>query len=150
MDGLIVGDNRLFMKSWVHRGHAQTDHPSDGWSYEISEVQLEDRTHRKVFEMTAAVVEQVFQVSYISSCTKIRLHAIGFGKSIFLLCKQSGISILYDLSTSLWELLPANPWVPRQGTGDQLMWHGNHPMNLIMPQWDRQHGTVSVGIQTSV
>lgn len=100
MVGLNVGNNRLFLITSVHRGHTQTNHSADCWSYEISEVQLEDRTHRKVFEMTAAVVEQVFQVSNISSCTNIRLDAIGFDKSIFVLCKQSGISILYDLSTS--------------------------------------------------
>jgi hypothetical protein len=62
--GLSVGDNQLFITSWVHRRHPQIDHPSYGWSYEISEVQLEDGTYRKVFEMTAALARQVFQVSF--------------------------------------------------------------------------------------
>ena len=150
---LIVIDNRLFLALWMHHGHSKRDHwrtwSPDGWTYEISEVFLEERTHRRVFEMTEAVVKHVFKVSD-SSC--VRLNAIGFGKSIVLLCKSSGVSILCDLNTSLWESLPVNPLVP-QGEGYwQLLWYGSKPMNLIMPMWDQYHETEaeSTGAETGV
>lgn len=149
MANLVVIDNRLFLASWVHHGHPQTDglgtRSRDGWSYEVSEVHLEEKTHVTVFEMPEAVVKQVFELSDISRAI---FHVIGFCKSFVMLCKPSGVSVVFDLNTALLETLPANPSVPFHGQGHQILWYGSKPMKLILPQWDHQQEVA--GIQTSV
>ena len=134
---LIVSDNRLFLASWMQKCPGGERRSVDldfdtwsqlGWAYEICEVHLAEKTLSTVFVMTEAVMTQLGSVC---------LKAIGCCKAIVLLCWASGISILYDLSTSLWDLLPANPSIHSHDC-HKLFWYGSKSMSLTLPQWDLQ------------
>jgi hypothetical protein len=139
---LLVSDNRLFLGSWLRKlsnsdgGGGRRKRNAPRWSYELSEVLLESRTRNSVFRMAGAVLEDFFALPAYTSKVRGRfapfsLNALGFCKSIVLLCESSGVYKLYDLSTCSWDVLPKHPLdlLPKDG---HILWYGN-PMNLILP-----------------
>ena len=90
--------------------------------------------------MTTATLAQVFDVSEedaLVSDKKI-LHAVGFHRSIILLCKKSGITIMYNLSICSFDLLPRNPFkeVPYYSETPFPQLYFSKAMNLILPASD--------------
>jgi hypothetical protein len=146
---LIVSDDRLFLAYWVQKPPDLSDArlryeswpwANDIWWYEISEVHLGDRVCSKVFEMSEADMRQVLDVPKVVNrkFLSVQLKAFGCCRSIVLLCMSTGMSIVYDLSTSLWETLPVKPLRrPRNRTVPAHQpWECievGKPMNLFLP-----------------
>lgn len=81
--------------------------------------------------MTKELARQVFDVPKTFHYEP-QLSVFGFGKFIVLSCDPSGKSIVYYLSMILWDLLPANPLIPR--AEESYVWYGK-PMDLILQEW---------------
>jgi hypothetical protein len=146
---LIVSDDRLFLASWVQKPPDVSDArlsyetwpwANDSWWYEISEVDLGGRACSKVFEMSEAGLREVLEVpkAVNRKFSPDQLRAFGCCRSIVLLCMSTGMSIVYDLSTSLWETLPVKPL--RKSKNRTLPAHQpwecievGKPMNLFLP-----------------
>ena len=146
---LLVSDNRLFLATWWRPSHALYLPSGDAaplWSYDIYKINLEDTTLDRVFHMTGEAMKHIFEMSapevnLDQGCRTqaFGLRAFGVGKFIVLICEpemgkyNSGVAIVYDRSTSSWDLLPKNPLIPFDSKSRlNKLWY-RKPMNLFLP-----------------
>ncbi|KAG0567039.1 hypothetical protein KC19_7G105600 [Ceratodon purpureus] len=152
---LIVSCNQLFLASWWRTSHAlwlPSGDAASQWSYEIRKINLEDKTLTRVFNMTGEIMAHIFEMPAqgLDQGWDSALHqgllahafgltAFGIGKFIVLICEpdmgqyNSGVAIVYDRSTSSWDLLPKNPLIPFNfESGLHKLWY-RKPMNLFLP-----------------
>lgn len=103
---LVVTDNRLFFVSGVDNHFSLHNHEGDTrWSYEISEINLEDLQHSVSNDRGGAIAQALHTPYSYSPYQHMNLHAFGFCRCIILLCKKSENIMAYELSTCSWNLL---------------------------------------------
>lgn len=123
---LIVTNNRLYLVSWMVD---ELDKSHLHCRLYIEEILLLEKALSTVFQMTGEIVKLVFHLPDLGGrCSEIQ--AFGFEKSVMLMSRKTGISIVYDLVSGLWSQVPTHPMEPLPA-GYQL-WYGK-PMNLRLP-----------------
>ncbi|KAG0579079.1 hypothetical protein M758_4G072100 [Ceratodon purpureus] len=160
---LVMSNGRLFLAAWAQKEdiHDPSDLSfktwpwmQDNWSYEVIELHLQSRTCSTIFEMTKAIVKQTFipegfDIRKVKGTfTMKHMKAFGsYNNAIVLFCMTSGMSIVYDLKTSTWEVLPPR-LLPDEETGelgprvvpapmdeDVICFAAARPMNLLFPDY---------------
>ena len=136
----IVSDSRLFVASWIMGPTGLYARASTDWEYVVYELHVVDQGRSSVFRIPRAEVLREFHAPRNNPhfTHMVNLYAFGMGKSIVVMCPVSGISLVYDLATSLWGSLPPNPFVPEDSC---TVWCGK-VMNLILPEMELEDASV--------
>jgi hypothetical protein len=123
---LLVIGARLFLASWMQKLDPNVKDPESdisyrtwpgvrhSWRYVLSEIDLQERSCTRMFEMTEPDMRKLLNVRFSETCQHRdyqpeHINAVGCCNAIVLICVSTGMSIVYDLRDSSWKVVPYQP-----------------------------------------
>lgn len=139
---LAVANKRLFLTTWSAVKVPGVRLMDADWRLEVSELVVSEGVRKPVFGMSKSLVLQVFGAESAGHVINREynygnppLNAFGFGECVVLMSMKSGVSIVYNMMSHSWDLLPRNPAGPLPDEKN-FTCHARQ-MSLILPcaQW---------------